>query len=83
MREVTFISGQSQGSKEAGAILRGLREERGWLLSDFSELTKSSIAEISKYETGKRKISKIRLLLWLKVLDREDLFDELYEKIKK
>lgn len=83
MREVTFISGQSQGSKEVGSIVRKLREERGWSLSDFSELTKSSIAEISKHETGKRKISKIRLLLWLKVLDREDLFDELYEKIKK
>lgn len=82
MREVTFISGQSQGSKEAGAILRTLREERGWSLSDFSKLTKSSIAEISKHETGKRKISKIRLLLWLKVLDREDLFDELYKKIQ-
>ena len=82
MREVTFISGQSQGSKEAGAILRGLREERGWSLGDFSKLTKSSIAEISKHETGKRKISKIRLLLWLKVLDREDLFDELYKKIQ-
>lgn len=58
--------------KAFGLEIRELRLRNGWTLKDFSQLVLTTKPHISKVENGHCGISKNTLLLWVKVLDKEN-----------